>query len=145
MRHSLRGITHMIAVPQGFTLSIAGTLTITIGERGFPGAVGVWLFIAGAGAGFAAVTVLSGAHREPVNRPLSVSGLSLVNLSPILVVPLAAAAAWWIPDDAIAMAVAGTAAAVLYVWLTAATMTAVHFWRPDKMASVRRAATGRNG
>jgi hypothetical protein len=128
VRFALRSITHMMAVPQGFTLSIAGTLTITIGQRGYPGPIAIWLFVVGAGAGLGALTLLSGAHRKPADRPRHITRPSGVNLSPVLVVPLAAAAAWWIPDVAIAMTIAGSAAAVLYVWLTAAMMIALHSW-----------------
>ena len=92
---SVRGITHMLVVPQGFTLSVAGVLALMIGHRGFPGLLAIWLFIAGASIGFCGITLASGAHTEVSNRHVSIAGMALMNLLPILVVPAACSASWW--------------------------------------------------
>jgi hypothetical protein len=92
----------MLVVPQGFTLSVAGVLAITIGHQGFPGLLAIWMFIAGASTGFCAITLASGAHTEVSNMPVSIVGMGLMNLLPILVVPAACAASWWIGDKSAA-------------------------------------------
>lgn len=51
----VRGLTHMLVVPQGFTLSVTGVFAIMVGHRGFPGPVVIWLFILGSGLGFCGV------------------------------------------------------------------------------------------
>lgn len=112
---SIRGITHMLVVPQGFTLSVAGVLALTIGHHGFPGLLAIWLFIAGASIGFCAITLASGAHAEGSNRHVSIVGMALMNLLPILVVPAASAASWWVSDESAAFFVAGFCGTVLYV------------------------------
>lgn len=112
---SVRGITHMLVVPQGFTLSVAGVLALAIGHRGFPGLLAIWLFIAGATIGFCAITLVSGAHTEASNRHVSIVGMALMNLLPILVVPAACAASWWVSDKPAAFFIAGFCSTVLYV------------------------------
>jgi hypothetical protein len=92
-RGGIRGITQMLVVPQGFTLSVTGVFAVTIGHRGFPGPAGIWLFVTGAGAAFCGVGLVSGAFRETSNRPVSITGLALANLLPAAVVPALAPAA----------------------------------------------------
>lgn len=84
---AVRGLAHMLAVPQGFTLSVTGTFAITLGHRGFPGPVVIWLFIATAGLGFCGITLICGAQREAPGRPVSIAGLAMMNLLPAVVVP----------------------------------------------------------
>ena len=112
---SVRGITHMLVVPQGFTLSVAGVLALTIGHQGFPGLLAIWLFITGASIGFCAITLASGAHTEVSNRHVSIVGIALMNLLPILVVPAACSASWWVDNESAAFFIAGFCATVLYV------------------------------
>ena len=66
-RGAIRGITHMLVVPQGFALSMTGVFAITAGHRGFPGPTAIWLFVTGAGAAFCGVSLVSGAFRETSN------------------------------------------------------------------------------
>ena len=112
---SVRGITHMLVVPQGFTLSIAGVLALTIGHHGFPGVLAIWLFTAGGSIGFCGITLATRAHTESSNRHVSIVGLALMNLLPILVVPAACAASWWVGDKSAAFLIAGFCGTVLYV------------------------------
>jgi len=105
----------MLVVPQGFTLSVAGVLAITIGHRGSPGLLAIWLFVTGASIGFCTITLVSGAHTEDSNRPVSIVGMALMNLLPILVVPAACSASWWVGNKSAAFLAAGFCATVLYV------------------------------
>ena len=42
LRGAVRCLTAQLAVPQGFTLSVGGTLAATIGQHGTPGPFDVW-------------------------------------------------------------------------------------------------------
>lgn len=105
----------MLVVPQGFTLSVAGVLALMIGHQGFPGLLAIWLFIAGASIGFCAITLASGAHTETSNRHVSIVGMALMNLLPVLVVPAACSASWWVGNKSTAFLIAGFCSTVLYV------------------------------
>jgi hypothetical protein len=105
----------MLVVPQGFTLSVAGVLALTIGHQGFPGLLAIWLFVVGASIGFCAITLASGAHTEVSNRPVSIVGMGLMNLLPILVVPAACSASWWVGDKSAAFFIAGFCGTLFYV------------------------------
>ncbi|HJQ44219.1 MAG TPA: hypothetical protein VJ831_14115 [Jatrophihabitantaceae bacterium] len=120
MRTNVRGLSHMLAAPQGFTLSIAGTLAITVGHQHPSGWVPVWLFVVGAGVAFCATALIAGALRETMPMPVSFLGLALLNLVPAGVVPLATATSWWIDGDSLAFFVAGFVAVIGYVWGLAA-------------------------
>lgn len=140
----------MLVVPQGFTLSIAGVLALTIGHHGFPGLLAIWLFIAGASIGFCAMTLASGAHTEGSNRHVSIVGMALMKLLPILVVPAACSASWWVGNKSAAFFVAGFCGTVLYVGGSA------HSWslsalaipaqaRPRRPQTVNRQQTAQQG
>ncbi len=112
---AVRGITHMLVVPQGFCLSMTGVFAITVGHRGYPGPVVVWLFVVGAGIGFCGVTLASGANREKSSRPVSIVGMAMINLLPAVVVPAACGMSWWISDRPACFLVAGACASVFYL------------------------------
>jgi hypothetical protein len=113
---TVRGIVQQIVIPQGFTLSITGTIAIMNGHRCQAGAMAIWLFILGAGAGYSTVALASSAHRRSsAARPQPITGLPVLNVVPVIVVPVAVAAAWWIPDPRVAFAAAGFVAAAGYV------------------------------
>jgi hypothetical protein len=105
----------MLVVPQGYSLSVTGVFAITVGHRGFPGPVVIWLFIVGGGLGFCCVAWASGAHRETSARPVSIAGMAMMNLLPAVVVPAACGASWWISDKAACFLVAGACASVFYL------------------------------
>jgi hypothetical protein len=105
----------MLVVPQGFSLSVTGVYAITVGHRGFPGPVAIWLFIVGSGLGFCCVTWASGAHRETSTQPVSIGGMAMMNLLPTAVVPAACSASWWISGKPACFFVAGACASVFYL------------------------------
>lgn len=116
---ALRGVTHQVALPQGFTLSVTGTFGTVIGQRGFPGPLAVWMFVLGAGLALTAIVIATGAHRARHVQHFRVSGLALINITPLGVVPLASVCSWWIGNDNIALLSAGLAAVSLYLAGTA--------------------------
>jgi hypothetical protein len=123
---AVRGITRMLVVPQGFSLSVTGVFAITVGHRGFPGPVVIWLFTVGAGLGFCGVALASGAHRETSSRPVSIVGMAVMNLLPALVVPAACSASWWISDKPACFLVAGACGSVFYLTGLAAFIAILH-------------------
>ena len=131
---ALRDLTSALVVPQGFTLSIAGTLAGTIGQRGIPHIFDVWMFVVGAGLSFCVLAILSGNTRGSARpRPLSISGKATLNLVPIAVMPGAVVGAGFIPNPSVGFLVAGVLASGLYVALLAVVL---------RLATRRRAVTG---
>jgi hypothetical protein len=113
---TVRAIVQQIVIPQGFTLSITGTIAIMNGHRFQAGPIAIWLFILGAGAGYSTAALAAGAHRRSASsRPQPITGLPVLNVVPVIVVPVAVAAAWWIPDPGVAFAAAGFVATAGYV------------------------------
>jgi hypothetical protein len=113
LRVMIPGVTRQLAVPQGFTLSTSGAFAILLQRHPAPGTIAIWLFVVGAGVGYAAVAMASKAHRS--NAVIgSVRGLQLFNLSPIVVVPLISLVHWWIQGILLAYSLAGVAAGVAY-------------------------------
>lgn len=123
---AVRGLVNMLVVPQGFTLSVTGTFAITLGHRGFPGPVVIWLFIVAAGLGFCGITWISGAQREAPGRPVSIAGLAMMNLLPAIVVPAACSASWWISATAASFLVAGACTSMFYLAGLAAFLVLLH-------------------
>jgi hypothetical protein len=123
---AVRGLVHMLVVPQGFTLSVTGTFAITLGHRGFPGPVVIWLFVVAAGLGFCGTTWISGAQREAPGRPVSIAGLAMMNLLPAAVVPAACSASWWISGTSASFLLAGACTSVFYLAGLAAFLVVLH-------------------
>jgi hypothetical protein len=125
-RGAIRGITHMLTVSQGFTLSVTGVFAITASHRGFPGPTVIWLFVTGTGAAFCGVGLVSGAFQETSNRPVSITGLPMANLLPAAVVPAACCASWWIGNKPVSFLTADAAASVFYLAGLAAFLVMLH-------------------
>lgn len=132
-RSTAVGLAQMLIVPQGFTLAVAGSVTICVGRHGFPGPVAVWFFVAGAAIGYWLVVLTIGALGEPVHQPVGVVGLGLLNVTAVFVVPLVTLANWWIPNEDTAFLVTGLAVHLTYIPLAALGLGLL--WR----------ATGRRG
>lgn len=118
---TLRGTLTMLAAPQGFTLSIAGTLAATIGQRGVPGLLPVWLFVVGSSAGFCLLALAVGAASR-ARAELAAGGLSgraVLNAAPLAVVPFAVGGSSWIPNALGAYVAAGALATTSYVVILA--------------------------
>ena len=129
-RSTAVGLAQMLIVPQGFTLAVAGSVTICVGRHGFPGPVGVWLFVAGAAIGYWLVVAVVGALGEPVHQPVGIVGLGLLNVTAVFVVPLVTLANWWIPNEDTAFLITGLAVHLTYIPLAAAGLGML--WRTAK-------------
>jgi len=112
---STRGVAQNLAVPHGFTLIIGGTSVMLLGQRGYPGALAIWLFIAGANLALVCFQVLLGGNRHPVAPP--VSGLGVFNPAPMLTVPLVYGVTHPIHADRVAFGCAGLLSVTCYVLL----------------------------
>ena len=116
-------VAHLITVPQGFTVAVAGSVALCVGRHGFPGFLAVWLFVAGASLSYCLVVLAVGATHRPIGQPGGIVGLALLNLAAMVVVPLVAVVTWWIPDPNLAYLATGCAVHLTYVPLVALAIT----------------------
>lgn len=107
-------IVHGMMLPQGFTLSVAGTLATMICQRSDISPCAIWLFVVGAGCSYGLINLTSKPGGEPTARN-PVGGFRLVNLTPILVVPIATRSAGLIHCTPAAFACAGFVVVTVYV------------------------------
>jgi hypothetical protein len=112
---SARGVVQNLAVPHGFTLVISGTAAMLFGDRGYPDAMGIWLFIAAANAALVGWQVVLRGHRHPVGAP--VSGFGVFNVAPTLTVPAVFGVTHAIHSDDLAFLCAGLLSVSCYVVL----------------------------
>jgi hypothetical protein len=118
LRRVMRGLTVQLAVPQGFTLSVGGTLAVTIGQHGTPTLWDVWLFAVGAGVSFCLIAVLSGSAQRPGSAGhVSLSRAAVLNVLPVIVIPAAVGLAVLVPSRQWDFLIAGALASGLYVVL----------------------------
>lgn len=144
-QQALAGVVRQLVVPQGFTLSIAGTLAIQLGHRPHTGPVAIWLFVLGAGVGCCTVVRAVGAHRGQAAAPDAISGYRLFNLAPVVIVPVASLASWWIANPPAGLLISGFVAAAGYVNAVAVFFRLVGRQEPRQLApdSRERRSTGR--
>ena len=119
-----RGVVQNLAVPHGFTLIIGGTSVLLLGQRGYPGAAAICLFIAGANLALVGAQLVLRGPRHPVAPP--VSGLGLLNLAPTLTVPLVYGVTHPIGNDKVAFGCGGLLSVTCYVVLVGALAALTH-------------------
>lgn len=124
-REGLTGLIQTLSIPYGFTLSIAGTVAITLGHTGNPGPLPLWLFVVGGAMGFCFLVLASRAHRPQQPGPVTARGLALLNVMPVLTVPVGVGVSWWISNDYLAYAMAGLVTVPTYLLLVATLLTAL--------------------
>lgn len=95
-------LSHLLVVPQGFTVAVAGSVAVGVGRHGFAGPFGVWLFVVEAGVAYCLVVLMVGALHRRVEQPGGIVGGALLNVTPVLVVPIVTLATWWLPDAKLA-------------------------------------------
>lgn len=105
-----------LTVPQGYTLTIAGTFAIASHQYGSPFLVEAWGFVGGALAAFVALATLSHRHLSSPAPPPPVTP-GTFNLVPAVSVLVGAASAYLIPWPALGYPVAGGVAVGGYVLL----------------------------
>ncbi len=112
-----RAALQALTLPHGFTLSVAGTGTVMLGEHGYPGIVTVWLFVTGGSASF----ILLAVGCRDVRSPPVAAPEVFYNVVPIVVVGLAGAWAEWGWAGGPGFVVAGVLAVGGYIVLVGAT------------------------
>ena len=112
---TVRRVAQMLVIPHGFTLCVAGTLAICVGERGYPGVLAIWLFVAGAGLTFAVTLFMTAGHREPPTPESATMGAAVFIVTPAGVVPAVWAATNWIHEDRLALLTAGVLTVAFYL------------------------------
>ena len=118
-RSTAVGLAQMLIVPQGFTLAVAGSVTICVGRHGFPGPVGVWLFVRGRpwATGSSSRSSELWAARPPAGGDCR-SGAAQRHRG--LRGTARHVANWWIPNEDFAFLVTGLAVHMTYIPLAAA-------------------------
>jgi len=117
LRAAVRRLTIQLAAPQGFTLSIGGTLAATVGQRGASDLLDVWLFVMGAGLSFCLLALMSGSALRGAPRGVPVSGAAVLNVLPVVVVPTAVGCAALVAPRPLGFLAAGALASGVYVTL----------------------------
>lgn len=116
-----------LTVPQGYTLSIAGTFAVTSHRYGSPFLVEAWGFVAGAVVTFVILALLSGRHlARPADLPPAPR--ATFNVVPVASVLVGSAAAFVIPWPVVGFPVAGGLAVGAYVLLVSAFFAVAGRW-----------------
>ena len=123
MRSSLRLVSRNLVIPHGFTLCTAGVFGTMIGERGYPGPLGIWLFVLAGGLGFCVVAGAAGVHRDAAARTDPVTGHAVFNLAPAAVVPCVYGLQANVGSARLAFPLSGFLTVVLYIGSLAALVT----------------------
>ncbi|MHB8589473.1 MAG: hypothetical protein ACYDA0_11555 [Candidatus Dormibacteraceae bacterium] len=114
-----------LTIPQGYTLSIAGTFAVASQHYGSPFAPEAWGFVVGAVAAFGVLAVAVGSHirGELIEVPRHVR--AVFNVVPIASVLVGAAGVYLTPWAWVGFPVAGFASVTGYILLVSAFFTAV--------------------
>lgn len=104
-----------LSVPYGFTMTVAGSLAVLIGRRGYPGFLGVWLFVVGGSLAYCILAVVSRAHIGAGPAPAPRRRRAVVNLAPVVALPVDDVAVRWVENDHLAFGLAGWVAVLAYV------------------------------
>lgn len=105
-----------LVVPQGFTLSVSGTLAATIVQRGAATVTDIWLFAVGAGLSFCLLALMSGSVARSGTRPqLVLSRVAMLNVLPVAVIPAATQCAALVADRGLSFLLAGPLATGFFV------------------------------
>lgn len=109
-----------LVVPQGYTLSIAGSFAMAVHRYGFPFDINAWSFVAGAVVAFLALAVLARTGLSGSIVALPTGLRALVNVVPLVVVLAVAGLIALVPVANIGFPLAGLVGAGGYVVLLSA-------------------------
>ena len=123
MRDYLHRTTAQIALPFGYTLTASGVLVSSIGHWPAPGLWEAWLFCAGAIVAHVAMSLLARIRFRPRDRQASL----LINVVPLVAVPVAVLGSEWLQSPPVGYLVAGLLASGGYI-LGATLSTAAGGW-----------------
>ena len=120
-----------LTIPQGYTLSIAGTFGLATHRYGAPFLAEAWGFVAGAVVAFVVLAAVSGRHLAgPANLPQTT--LATFNVVPAASVLLGAGVVYPIPWPAVGFPAAGLVAVGSYVLMVSAFFAVVARVRPAR-------------
>jgi hypothetical protein len=115
-RDQIGVVTRGLLVPHGYALSVGGTLAMLIGERGYPGSLPLWMFVAASNATL--LLFAATCPRLDVDGPHD-GGSVAFNFAPAVAMPAAALSGTHLGPDPVAFPCAGTIATATYVILVA--------------------------
>lgn len=115
-----------LAIPQGYTLSIAGSFAVAVRRYGFPADLEAWGFVAGAVAAFVVLAVIAhGVLGDGSIAELPMRLRVLINIVPLVVVLGVAAVVGIVGAAVVGFPLAGLVGAGGYVLLLSAFLWAV--------------------
>lgn len=132
LARTLSGLT----VPQGYTLSIAGTLSVAAHRYGTPSLVEGWIFVVGAVVAFLAVAVFPAGRSAGMREVTHASDRLKFNAVPLASMAAGAAVTYEVPWPVVGYSIAGIVAVLSYVLLVSAFFALVH---PSSATRSRRA------
>lgn len=109
-----------LVIPQGYTLSIAGSFAVAVRRYGFPIELNAWGFVAGAVAAFVGLAILARGSLSGSIAMLPMGLRALINVVPLVIVLGVAGVVAVIPSSALGFPLAGFAGAGGYVVLLSA-------------------------
>lgn len=109
-----------LVIPQGYTLSIAGSFAVAVHRYGFPYDPDAWGFVAGAVFAFVALAIIARGALSGSIAALPMGLRALINVVPLVVVLVVAGLVAVLPSPEVGFPVAGFAGAGGYVVLLSA-------------------------
>lgn len=109
-----------LVIPQGYTLSIAGSFAVAVRRYGFPADLDAWGFVAGAVAAFVALAIIARGSIGGTIAPLPMGLRALINIVPLVVVLGVAVVVPMIGSPTVGFPLAGLVGAGGYVVLLSA-------------------------
>ncbi len=111
---------HTLVIPQGYTLSIAGSFAIGVHRYGFPADLNAGSFVAGAVAAFVALAILAHGVLRGGIAELPIGLGALINVVPLVVVLGVAGVVALVSSPSVGFPLAGFVGAGGYVLLLSA-------------------------
>jgi hypothetical protein len=106
-----------LVIPQGYTLSIAGSFAIAVRRYGFPSELEAWGFVAGAVVAFVVLAVIAHGVLQGSIAALPMGLRALINVVPLVVVLLVAGIVALVASSSIGFPLVGLLGAGGYVVL----------------------------
>lgn len=111
-----------LVIPQGYTLSIAGSFALAVRRYGFPFDLNAWGFVAGAVMAFVALAVIARGSLSGSIAAMPMGLRALINVVPLIVVLAVAGVVAVVPSPEVGFPSAGFVGAGGYVVLLSAFM-----------------------
>ena len=109
-----------LVIPQGYTLSIAGSFAIAVHRYGFPFDLTAWGFVAGAVLAFVALAIIARGSLGGSVAALPMGLRALINVVPLVVVLGVAGVVALVPSPTLGFPITGLVGAGGYVVLLSA-------------------------